>query len=76
MLLIMNILYIYIYYSYMYIYIYIYIYRGVGTIFCMGGAIYLYFIFYILLCITNIITNYILLISYTSLVYVNPLICN
>ena len=56
------------------IHIYIYIYRGVGTIFCMGGAIYFYFILYILLFITNIITNYILLISYTSLVYVNPLI--
>ena len=41
-----------------------------------GGAIYFYFILYILLFITNIITNYILLISYTSLVYVNPLICN
>ena len=56
--------------------IYIHTYRGVGTIFFMGGAIYLYFILYILLFITNIITNYILLISHTSLVYVNPLICN
>ena len=44
--------------------------------FLWGGAIYFYVILYILLCITNIITNYILLISYTSLVYVNPLICN
>ena len=44
--------------------------------FLWGGAIYLYFILYILLCINNIITNYILLIPYTSLVYVNPLICN
>ena len=49
---------------------------GVGTIFCMGGSIYLYFILYILLFITNIITNYILVISYTSLVYGNPLISN
>ena len=50
--------------------------RGVGTIFLMGGAIYFYVILYIYIFITNIITNYILLISYTSLVYVNPLICN
>ena len=51
----------------------IYMYIGASErYFIWGGAIYLYFILYILLCITN----YILLISYTSLVYVNPLICN
>ena len=60
----------------MYACMYTYIYVGASERYFVWGAIYLYFMFYILLCITNIITNYILLISYTSLVYVNPLICN
>ena len=59
------------------IYICVCVFRGVGTIFVLGGgAIYFYVILYILLFIINIITNYILLISYTYLVYVNPLIFN